>query len=113
MSYKEIKHSDGSFQRLWRDENGQFHREDGPAIIWYNSDGSIKAEYFYINGKSHRELGPADIYYLPDESIAWENFYLDGQCLGRDKKGFWALWDRLTDDKRKNTELLKYLVRFL
>jgi hypothetical protein len=34
--------------------NGNFHREDGPAIIW--ADGT---ECWYIHGKFHREGGPA------------------------------------------------------
>jgi len=31
-----------------------FHREDGPAIEWWNGTKS-----WYINGKRHREDGPA------------------------------------------------------
>ena len=112
MSYEEIKHSDGSFQRLWRDENGKYHRELAPAIILYYSDGSIKREYFYLDDFLHSELGPAIIYYLPDGSLTWEDFYLNGEFLGRDKKGFWALWDSLTDEQRQKPELLKYLVRY-
>jgi hypothetical protein len=112
MSYEVLKFPDGSYRRVWRNASCDYHREDGPALICYYPDGSIKVEFFYINGKSHRELGPADIYYDPDESISLEEFYLNGEFIGRDKKGFWALWDRLTEDKRKNPELLKYLVRF-
>jgi len=85
MSYEEIKHSDGSFRREWMTENGKPHREDGPAIIWYNSDGSILEEDFYFHGK----------------------------FLGDDKEGFWSFWEILTEDKRKSPEILKYLVRFL
>jgi hypothetical protein len=112
MSYKEIKHSDGSFRRVWRTEDGKSHREDGPAIIWYNSDGSIFEEGFYLNDVSHRESGPAIISYHPDGSILEEDFYLNGKHLGTNNIGFWVLWDRLDEDKRNNPELLKYLVRF-
>jgi hypothetical protein len=84
MTYKEVKHSNGSFRRVWRDENGYLHREDGPAIVWYNSDGSIS------EGK----------------------FSLNGELIGYNEEGFWALWDNLTEEQRKNPELLKYLVRF-
>jgi antitoxin component YwqK of YwqJK toxin-antitoxin module len=140
MSYEELNNLDGSLRRLWRNASGKLHREDGPAFIWhypdgsikaeyfyingrqhrelapavicYYPDGSIKAEYFYINGKSHRELGPADISYYPDESIALEEFYLNGEFIGRDKKGFWALWDLLNHDQRQKPELLKYLAKF-
>jgi hypothetical protein len=84
MSYKEFKHSNGSFRREWRNISYQCHREDGPAIIRYHPDGSINEELFYLNEK----------------------------YLGKDEKGFWALWDNLTDDKRQNQEILKCLIRF-
>jgi hypothetical protein len=112
MSYEEIKFWDVSSRREWRDEKGEYHREDGPASICYRSDGSISSERFFLNGFLHSELGPADIRYRADGSIIWEEFYLNGEFLGRDKKGFWALWDNLTEEQRKNPELLKYLVRF-
>ena len=38
-------------------KNGNFHREDGPAITY--ADGG---KYWYLNGLSHRESGPSDIY---------------------------------------------------
>jgi hypothetical protein len=112
MSYEEIKYSDGSFRREWRDEKGRYHRENGPAIICYYSDGSIKTEAFYINGESHRESGPVTIHYKPDGSIYLEAFYLNGKCLDYNKEGFWELWDNLTEEQRKNPELLKCLSRF-
>ena len=47
--------SDGT--KIWKNPQGQFHNEDGPAVIY--SDGY---EAWYINGKPHREDGPAIIY---------------------------------------------------
>lgn len=38
----------------WINENGAYHREDGPAIIWHDGDKS-----WIINGEYHREDGPA------------------------------------------------------
>ena len=47
--------SDGSLQyKAWRNENGQYHREDGPALEY--TDGR---RCWYINGKRYREDGPA------------------------------------------------------
>ena len=112
MSYEEFKYSDGSFRRQWLTEDCELHRELGPAIICYYPDGSIEEEYFYLSGVKHREFGPAAIYYGPDGSIERECFHLNGDFLGYDKKGFWALWSRLTDDKRNNPEILKCLARF-
>jgi antitoxin component YwqK of YwqJK toxin-antitoxin module len=112
MSYEEIKYSDGSTRKQWTNGNGEYHRESGPALAYYYPDGSIKGEYYHLDGVLHRELAPAAIWYYPDGSIEVESFYLNGECLGRDNKGFWAFWDRLTEDKRQNLELLKYLARF-
>ena len=112
MSYEEIKCSDDSLEREWRNASGKYHREDGPAVIWHYPDGSIKREYFFLDGKFHRELGPAVICYNGDGSIKIERFYLNGEYLGTNNIGFWVLWDGLDDKKRQNPELLKYLVRF-
>ena len=40
--------------REWRNEDGELHRRDGPAIEY--PDGS---EWWYRNGRLHREDGPA------------------------------------------------------
>ena len=63
-----VKYHGGSIEYYL---NGEFHREDGPAIIW--DDGTIQ---YYLNGKCHREDGPAAIqpdgsifYYLNDKNI--------------------------------------------
>lgn len=112
MSYKEYRISNGYFYKEWRNELGLFHREDGPAQIWYNPDGSIHWEEFYINGDLHRESGPAYIQYNPDGSIEIEYFYIHGELLGDDEEGFWALWDRLTEVGRQTSNLLTYLARY-
>jgi antitoxin component YwqK of YwqJK toxin-antitoxin module len=112
MSYEEIKYSDGSIRRQWVAEDGELHREDGPAVIWRHYDGWVKRELFYLNGLLHRELGPAIIYYYPDGSIDFEYFYFNGNCLGEYDEGFWGLWGLLTEERRRSPEILKYLVRF-
>jgi hypothetical protein len=39
---------------IWENEQGEYHREDGPAIECNNGD-----KFWYINGKLHRDDGPA------------------------------------------------------
>ena len=41
----------------WENSKGDFHRKNGPAIIYPNGD-----QYWYINGKLHRVGGPAVIW---------------------------------------------------
>jgi len=52
--------------------NGNFHREDGPAVEWANGDKS-----WWLNGKLHRECGPAVIFV--DGEKQW---LLNGKCYG-------------------------------
>jgi hypothetical protein len=46
-------------------EDGQYHREDGPAII--HTCGTM---FWFLNGKRHREGGLAAIY-MPHETKEW------------------------------------------
>jgi hypothetical protein len=42
----------------WSDDDGHYHREDGPACIWKSSNNYLYYEYFQ-HGKRHRLDGPA------------------------------------------------------
>ena len=80
--WKEIWYKNGLLHRedepaiLWYDgyfewyKNGLRHREDGPAILW--SDGYFE---WYKNGLRHREDGPACLF------GGCEKFYLNGQYV--------------------------------
>jgi hypothetical protein len=54
--------------KRWYNENGQLHREDGPAT---ERDNGTKQ--WYKNGKKHREDGPAV------ESVDGQEWFLNGQ----------------------------------
>jgi hypothetical protein len=41
-------------KKEYKNELGQLHRTDGPAVEWNNGD-----KWWYINGKYHRTDGPA------------------------------------------------------
>jgi antitoxin component YwqK of YwqJK toxin-antitoxin module len=60
--------------RCWYNQNGQRHREDGPAIEW--ADGT---KSWYRNGELHREDGPAVEW--ADGTKIW---YRNGQCHRED-----------------------------
>ena len=56
--------------------NGKLHREDGPAVEWRNGD-----KFWYLNGELHREDGPAiefedrdNVWYLNDIKLTEEEF---------------------------------------
>ena len=45
---------DGSME-YWALPSGKLHREDGPAILWYNEDGSVDDVGYWVNGKELTE----------------------------------------------------------
>ena len=63
-----VEHADGT--KSWY-LNGKRHREDGPAVETHNG-----VKYWYKHGKRHREDGPAIEY--PDGTKSW---YLNGIIL--------------------------------
>ena len=63
------------------------------AKLWKNSAGQI-----------HRTDGPA--VECLDKSNAW---YVNDKFLGCNDKGFWALWDTLAPEQKKDLILLSYL----
>lgn len=73
-------YEDGSLEsEIWYDEEGNRHREDGPAMILYTPEGSLISEEFYVHGKAHREDGPAVIHYGADGRVTKEDYMIDGQ----------------------------------
>ena len=54
--------ADGSIR--YYNSDGNFHREDGPAVIYSN-----KSKLWFLNGELHREDGPAIIW--EDGTKAW------------------------------------------
>ena len=57
--------------KVWKNANGQYHREDGPA---YEGANGIKA--WYLNGKNHREDGPAI-----ENVDGYKAWYINGEEL--------------------------------
>ena len=112
MNYREWKNRDGFCYKDWMDKEGNLDRKDGPARTIVAPDGLIQWEQFYLNGALHRDRGPACIGYYNDGSAVSEDFYLHGEYLGTDNEGFWNLWERLTEEQRRATEILKCLSRF-
>lgn len=85
----------------WYNENNELHREDGPAIEWFNGSKS-----WYLNGNLHREDGPAAEY-----SDGYKAWFLNGkrhredgpaiECSNGDKA--WYIKDKqLTEEEFNN-----------
>ncbi len=37
-------------------KNERYHKEDGPAVLYYNRDGSIQKERYFLDGEEYNEL---------------------------------------------------------
>ena len=61
--------------KVWRLKNGQYHREDGPAIEY--ADGT---KFWFLNGKRHRKDGPAIEY-----ASGYKAWYINGEELTEDE----------------------------
>jgi antitoxin component YwqK of YwqJK toxin-antitoxin module len=90
-------HSNGgvSLERYFN-EDGLYHRLDGPAFIEYYEDGGVHTESWSRNDKGHREDGPAWISYEEDGSIDRIMFYLKDREIG-----FWDFYDKVSSEIQK------------
>ena len=61
---------------IYRDEDGNLHREDGPAVTDYHGE----YEAFFRHGRRHREDGPAVI----DRRGHYEEWWVDGDLHRED-----------------------------
>lgn len=62
---------DESGNRFWYNEDGDFHREDGPAVERSNGN-----KEWWINGRRHRDDGPA-----VEFSNGTKHWYINGKEL--------------------------------
>ena len=89
----------GKYESYYKD--GRVHRDNGPAIINYNSDGTIAKEEFYNDGyyhsnsgpsikeenyevyhhygKRHREDGPAVVHKDKEGNVIKEEWWINGE----------------------------------
>ncbi len=102
-----------SFGKAWRNEKGQLHRKDGPAVDWfdgtkewwindkYHRIGGPAIEWgngtksWWVNGKRHRDDGPAierangsKEWWVEGKQFRYEDFRAHSDC---------EVWPRMTD----------------
>ena len=78
------------FNKYWKNKEGQYHREDGPAIEYSNG-----TRIWFKNGLKHREDGPA---------IVWEDwthrYYLNGICYTKEES--WKEIQKIKEERERN-----------
>jgi hypothetical protein len=87
-TFDELKYDitvDGWGTKIYRNKDGEYHRDEGPAVIYENG-----SKFWYQNGKRHRDEGPAiifpdgmELYYIYDINYTKEEHELRvGICKG-------------------------------
>lgn len=73
------------FAEFWKNDKGELHREDGPAITNFYENEVKRNEHWYLNDMLHRENGPAYVnFYYNDGSIEEEGWYRYGELHRED-----------------------------
>ena len=67
----------------WRNSQGQFHRTDGPAVIYLDN-----TRFWYINGQHHRIDGPAKMYW-----DGMQHWYVNDQDITNEVKAWMETQD--------------------
>jgi hypothetical protein len=66
---------DGNIEcKIYYDKDGFYHREDGPAVTFYDGHSQIVEEHYCQHGENHRVDGPAIIWYNRDGVIEQEQY---------------------------------------
>ena len=66
-------------KEYWENDNGAYHRLDGPAVIEYYPDGKPERETYYWNGILHRIGGPCNVRYYPSGQKKYEAYLVKGK----------------------------------
>lgn len=78
-SYENKEFNDGRLiVHKFKDEDGELHRKDGPALICYYHNCGLWKEYYCKHGKSHNLYGPAIIHYDKDGNIFYREYWING-----------------------------------
>tara|TARA_B100000745_G_scaffold297290_2_gene244015 strand:- start:2463 stop:2822 length:360 start_codon:yes stop_codon:yes gene_type:complete len=73
----------------YRNSAGQLHRDDGPAVVWYDpTEGGVSVEEYFQNGVKHREDGPALVAYFRNGEKDREEYYRDDRLHREDGPAF-------------------------
>ena len=79
---------DGTVDKIWKNEKERYHREDGPAVEYFNG-----IRKWFKNEKLHREDGPAFInthgicfYYLNDIKYSKEDYWEEIEKIKKEKR---------------------------
>ena len=77
---KKSYHDNGIiYSETYYNENNEYHREDGPAIIKYDSNGKLGSKEYWEHGKRHRKNGPAIELYNNEEELLYFEFFINGK----------------------------------
>lgn len=68
--------SDVKSEESWTDDDGNFHRDDGPAIITYYPSGEVWKKLWFFHNIHYNSSGPSTIEYHTNGNVCtekWQN----------------------------------------
>ena len=65
----------------FRNRNGEWHNDAGPAIRRWYENGQLAYEFYYLHGKSHNAAGPAYREWHENGVLESEEYWLNGRQL--------------------------------
>ena len=65
--------------RDYYDDNGQLHKEDGPARQRWYENGQLDYQSYYINGQRHNDKGPASEGWYENGQLDYRSYSINGQ----------------------------------
>ena len=65
--------------REYFNDNGQLHKEDGPARQRWYENGQLRFQAYFINGRRHNEQGPARQRWYENGQLEFQEYYINDQ----------------------------------
>ena len=74
----QINNDGYTIELQWKNENGEYHNENGPDYIQYDQNGNVLYKAWWINGERHNDNGPAYIEYDQSGNIIKQEYWENG-----------------------------------
>ena len=80
MEPERIYYENGQIkEERWYDDNGDLHREDGPAYLKWHENGKQESIVYFQNSECHCEDGPAYQVWDEDGQVRFEKYFLNNK----------------------------------
>ena len=79
-------HESGAVSSIrYYDEDGKWHREDGPAVEFFYENGDLMKQFWCSHGNFHKDDGPAIVVFHARNIVSTEHYFIMNE--GNRKEG--------------------------